>query len=464
MKIFSDTKVLAWVAGICLFCTSIDAQDSITTPARKFLIDQVVAIVGNEMILQSDIESEYLQVKAQGITIKGDARCSILEKLLEQKLMVNQAKIDSLEVSPSSVELQLSNRLDYFVNQIGSEKELENYFGKTMIEMREDFRDLIYEQMLVDKMQGVITDGIKITPSEVRSYYNSIPKDSIPFIEAKLEIQQIVIYPASTEEAIFAVKERLLDLRKRILDGGSFATLAVLYSEDPGSSKTGGEIGFLSKGELDPEYAKVAFSMKEGQVSKIVESAFGYHLIQLIERRGDRVNTRHILLKPKISPDAMLAAKNKLDSIAEAIRKDSLTFELASLVFSGDVDSRMNGGLCLNSKSDSPNNGTSTFAMNDFDAEDYYMIKNMNVGDISPAYNSKDKNGKVIYKIVKIKSKTAPHYANLEQDYQYIQALALRNKQQEAVAKWVTDKQATSSISINSSFNRCNLQSKGWIK
>jgi peptidyl-prolyl cis-trans isomerase SurA len=464
MKIISHKKVLAIATGICLFASHISAQDTVSTPRQQFLIDQVVAVVGNEMILQSDIESEYLQLKAQGISLKGEPRCTILEKLLEQKLMVNQAKIDSLEVSPSSVELQLSSRLNYFVSQIGSEKELENYFGKTMIEMREDFRELIYEQMLVDKMQGQITDGIKITPSEVRSFYNSIPKDSIPFVDAKLELQQIIIYPASSDAAVFAVKERLLDFRKRILEGASFATLAVLYSEDPGSSRAGGEIGFLSKGELDPEYAKVAFSMKEGQVSKIVESAFGYHLIQLIERRGDRVNTRHILLKPKISPEAMLASKIRLDSLADAIRMDSIKFEIGCMLFSEDPDSRMNAGLCLNKKDDSPNYGTSTFAMNDFDAEDYYVIKNLNVGDISAAYSNKDKNGKEIYKIVKIKSKTAPHYANLDQDYQYIQTMALGNKQQDALKKWMKEKQGTSSITISSSFNRCNLKSKGWLK
>ena len=258
-----------------------------TAAAQPLMIDRVVAVVGDYTILQSDIESQYLQMRAQRVTLP-DLRCNILRSFLEQKLMLDQAKIDSIEVSESTVNTELENRMQYFINQIGGQDELEAYFGKTILEIKEDFRESMREQLITQKMEQKITGDIKVTPSEVRKFYNGLNPDSIPTIDAQVEIQQIVAYPPLSEDAIFEVKEKLLELRKRIMDGESFETLAILYSEGP-SASNGGDIGYKSRGELDPAYAKAAFALKKGGISKIVESEFGYHIIQLVDRKDDRV-------------------------------------------------------------------------------------------------------------------------------------------------------------------------------
>ena len=426
--------------------------------AQPFLVDQVAAVVGNEMIMQSDIENQIIQMKAEGVPLKSNARCSLMDQMLQQKLIVNQAKLDSVQVSEGSVELQLNNRIDYFVNIIGSEKELESYFGKTILQIKDDFRELIREQMLVEKVQETVTSDIRITPSEVKEYYRSLPKDSIPSIDGTMELLQITKYPKSSEDAIGKVKQRLLDMRKKIMDGSSFATQALLYSEDPGTAKKGGETGFLSKAELDPEYAKVAFSLKEGQISKIVQSEFGYHIIQLIERRNDRVNTRHILLKPEVSPTALSDAKSKLDSIYSLIKRDSIKFEMAAIYFSDDKDSYLNGGLMLNPKTNS-----ASFKMDDLAPEDYYIIKNLKVGEISDPILTKDEKGKPVYKLIKVKSRTNPHLANLKQDYLFLQERALADKKNHVMQDWIKEKQQATSLQIDSSFDQCKLADKGWV-
>jgi peptidyl-prolyl cis-trans isomerase SurA len=372
--------------------------------------------------------------------------------------MVNQAKLDSVQVSEASVALQLDLRLDHFMNYFGSQKEMEAYFGKSALQIKEDFHDLIKEQMLMEEMRRNITEDIRITPSEVKEYYNSLPKDSIPTMDARMEVLQIVKYPRYKDEAISKVKEKLLDMRKRILDGSSFSTMAVLYSMDPGSAKLGGETGFRAKAELDPEYAHVAFTLKEGQVSKIVESEFGYHIIQMIEKRGDRVNTRHILLTPEVTQASLDEAKKSLDSLLLVIRKDSITFEFAAYLFSGDKNSFMNGGLRINPKS-----GNSYFEMNDFTPDEYYVVKTLKQNDITDPFLTKDENGKPVYKIMKIKTKSSPHPANLKQDYQYLQELALAAKKKKAIENWIIDKQKTTTFRIDPSFDRCNLSEKGWI-
>ncbi|MGC9344374.1 MAG: peptidylprolyl isomerase, partial [Bacteroidales bacterium] len=314
--------------------------------AQPQMIDQVVAIVGDYTILQSEIENQYLQYRAQGINFP-DMRCFIFKDFLEQKLLLNQAKIDSIEISESSVELSLDQRLRFFISQIGSEEEMEEYFGKSMLEIKEDLREVLREQMITQQMQGEITGDVTITPSEVKNYYNEIPPDSIPYIDALVQVQQVVVYPPLGEQAVFEVKERLLELRKRIMEGESFETLAILYSEGP-SAANGGDIGFMGRGELDPAYATAAFSLKDGGISKIVESDFGFHVIQLVERRDDRVRTRHILMKPKISMDARNKAISRLDSIADFIRLDSLTFDQAARFYSEDKKTAMNNGLMVN--------------------------------------------------------------------------------------------------------------------
>lgn len=441
-----------------IFSLVLILSQNINVFAQEMIIDQVVGIVGDNMILLSDIEKQYQQMRAQGYTSKGDAKCEIFEDFLSQKLLVAQAKIDSVQVSSGEVELQLNNRMDFFIEQIGSEEELEAYFNKTIIEIKEDLRDAIKEQMVTQKMQGEIIGEVKVTPSDVKEYFNSLPKDSVPIINSQLEIKEIVLHPDYSDEAIFSVKERLLDLRKRILDGESFATLAVLYSED-GSATRGGEIGFMGKGELDPEYAKTAFGLKKGGISTIVESEFGYHIIQLIDRKDDKVNTRHILIKPRISPVAITNAKSKLDSLSLVIKKDSISFERAALIYSQDKKSRMSGGVRINQK-----NLTTRFAPDDFAPAEYYVLRDLAEGEISKPYESIDETGKKVYKIVKLVKRYEPHVANLKSDYDFLKESAIQSIKEKKLQNWLNEKIESTYVRIDDGFKKCEYQNKGWLK
>ena len=304
------------------------------------MIDQVIAVVGDKRILYSDVEGQYYQLIAQGEKPTSETRCQIFEQLLIQKLLVNQAEVDSIEILESQVDAALDERMRYFVNMIGSEQKLEDYFKKSTLEIKEDFRDAIREQMLTDKMRNELTGSISVTPSEVKSFYKSLPQAEIPYVESEVEINQIFVYPKYGEKAVFEMREKLLAIRQRILDGENFATLAVLYSEDPGTATRGGDVGWSAKAELDPEYAKAAFGLKKGSVSKIVESSFGYHIIQCIDRTEDRVQTRHILMKPKLTPEEKKEAYARIDSILFLIKSDSLTFEQAAMMYSEDKDTK----------------------------------------------------------------------------------------------------------------------------
>ena len=422
----------------------------------QYMIDRVVAVVGDYTILQSDIEQQYLQNKAQGLNLP-DMKCQIFQQFLEEKLLLNQAKVDSIEISESNVDMQLDQRLQYFINQIGSQEELEAYFNKSILQIKDDFREMIRNQMLTSKMQGEITGNIKITPSEVKAFFNNIPKDSIPNIDAQVELEQIVVYPKLSDGAVYEVREKLLDLRKRIMEGESFENLAILYSTD-GSASNGGEIGYMSKGELDPEYAKTAFSLKKGQVSKIVESQFGFHLIQLIDRKDDRVNTRHILMNPRITADARKKATEKLDSVLVLVRSDSLKFGIAARYFSEDINTSLNKGLLVNSF-----NNSSLFELKELDSKDYLVVRDMKIGEISNPYESIDKNGKTLYKTVRLKSKTDPHKANMNQDYTLLLNLALQDKKQNVMEEWYREKQSETFIHIDKSLYDCDFLKKDWL-
>ena len=417
---------------------------------QKKVVDQIVAVVGDKVILQSDIENQYLQLLAQGYKSTGDIKCEIFDELLVQKLFLNQAELDSITVSEATVELQLDQRLNYFIRQIGSLQKLEAYFNKSKLEIKEDFRDVIREQLITQQVQSGILEEVKVTPSDVRKYYNSLAKDSLPYINSTVQVRQLVLNPPYNEEAIFEVKERLLELRKRIVDGESFAALAVLYSEDKETSSKGGEMGYMSKAELPNEYAKIAYGLKKGGISKIVTSEMGFHIIQLIDRQDDRINTRQILMKPKVSPEAMERTINKLDSITKMIKTDTITFELAAKMFSQDEDSRLNGGQMVN-----PLTGSTRFHMDDFDPGDYYIIKNLGVGDISEPFQTKDKNGNTVFKIIVVENQSEPHVANLKEDYNIIQAMADEHYKQIALDKWITEKKGSTFIKIDDSFSNC---------
>lgn len=433
---------------------------NVASSQNEEMIDRVVAVVGDKIILQSDIENQVLQYVSQGYPTTPDMDCEVLQQLLIQKLLLTQAELDSIEVSPGRVESELERRLMYFVRQVGSEKKLEEFYNKSMLEIKEDFRPLIEEQIKTQMMQSSLMTGIDASPKSVQKFYKELPEDSIPMVNTQYEINQILVFPKQNEEARNDAREKLLNLRQRIIDGERFSTLAVLYSEDPGSARRGGELGFRSRDELDPEFAKAAFRLSDdGGISRIVESEYGFHIIQLIARESNQVNVRHILIIPKVKLEDKVVAKNKLDSISNLIERDSLSFKEAAFKFSEDEESRLNEGLMVN-----PMNASTKFSLDELPTNEYSVIKDLEIGELSEPFESRDENGKVVFKIVRINKKIEAHRANLKDDYELIEQMTLMNKQQSIVDNWIAEKKKKTYIHIDNSFLKCEFLKDEWIK
>lgn len=418
------------------------------------VIDQVVAVVGKNIVLESDIENQYLNMRMQGGGTSGSAsqiRCGILEEVLYQKLMVAQADYDSIVVNEAQVESELDRRLSVFINQFGSQEKMEEYYDKTMTEIKMELHDIIGEQLLAQQVQQNIVMSVTVTPSEIKSFYKSLPIDSIPMIKTEYKIAQIVKMPPISVEEKIRVKEQLNELRKRILAGENFSTLAILYSEDPGSAKKGGELGFYGRGQLYPEFEAIAYKLKEGEVSNIVETEAGYHIIQMIERKGDFINVRHILLIPKVSPVDLMKARNELDSIATLIRADSIDFEMAVEMFS-DAEDKNSGGLLIN-----PYTGSTNFEAEQLDAQVSFSIEKMVVGDVSNPVPMKTEDQKDAYRILKLLEKTKPHRANMKEDYSRLQNWAMQQKQIETIDDWINEKIKDTYIRIIASYQGCKF-------
>jgi len=425
----------------------------------EMIIDQVVAVVGKNIILESDIENQYLNYRLQSGSLKGSAseiRCEILEEQLYQKLMVTQAEYDSIEVNEGQVESELDRRIGMFINQFGSQEAMEEYYDRTLAQIKNELHDIIAEQLIAQQVQQEIVASVKVTPSEIKNYYKSLPKDSIPLIKTEYEIAQIVKMPPISVEEKIRVKEQLMELRKRILDGENFSTLAILYSEDPGSAKKGGELGFYGRGQLYPEFEAVAYKLKDGEVSAVVETEAGYHIIQMIERKGDYINVRHILLIPKVSPRDLMIARKQLDSIAELIRNDSITFNWAVEEFS-DAEDKNSGGLLIN-----PYTGSIKFEPEQLDPQVSFTIEKMTVGALSNPVPFKTQDQKDAYRILKLVEKTPPHRANLEDDYARMQDWALQQKQMDAINKWIDNKAKETYVRIIEAYQNCDFK-HDWI-
>ncbi len=437
-------------------------QDGENNPGNDDnILDQIVAVVGDEVILHSEIEQQFLQFKSQGKSgPESKLKCQIFEDYLLQKLMVNQAERDSITVSPAQVEMQLDERLNYFIDRIGSRKQLENYFNKSIPQIKNDFRTMIHEQLLMQKVQSEITSDASATPSEIRQFFDELHEDSIPYVESEIQYRELVIYPNYSEEAIEKVKNRLKELRQRVLDNEKqFKTLAVLYSQGPSASK-GGEIGFSGKGNLAKNYADAAFKLQEGAVSNVVETEFGFHIIQLIDRRGDKVNTRHILMKPELNADSIQKSVDQLKEIKKDIlNTDTLRFADAAKYYSQNKDTRKNGGLVYDKAS-----GNSSFTIEDLPSEDYSRIKDMDVGEISEPYEAKDENNKPLYKIIFLESRSEPHKANLEDDYDLISQMAEAQKKQELLDNWVRKQLRSIYVHVNKGYQSCDFHYQGWIQ
>jgi peptidyl-prolyl cis-trans isomerase SurA len=430
--------------------------------AGQQVVESVVAVVGNEVVYLSEIEGQVVQLKAErDPTPVEQLRCRIFEDQLIQKLFLDQARIDSIEVSPESVESDLNGRLTEYIRRAGSEQALESYFSKSMTEIRKDLREMLTNQYIVQETQSTIAQDITVTPDEVKKYYNSIPRDSLPLMPRKVQLSMISVEPPDMEASKAEVRQRLLDLRSRIINGDSFSTLAVLYSEDPGSAARGGELGFNTRGELAKPYAEAAWSLKQGVVSKIVETEFGFHIIQLVERKGDMVNSRHILMKPKLTPEQTEWAILKLDSIAALVRTDSLTFSQAAMRYSSDKTTRANGGKMV---SENPSERVNWLTLDELSREVNLVVRNMKLGEISEPFRTTDAKGNNIYCIVRLDEEIPAHNVNMKDDYNFLSEAALRDKQGRMYEDWIRDKIKRTYIRISDDFKGCTFHYSGWFE
>lgn len=430
--------------------------------AQEQVIDEVAAVVGANYILASEIQTQYLQYREQGdVSDTRDLHCRIFEDLLFQKLMLNQAELDSIEITEDQVNQTMDARFKYYIQQFGSQEKMEKYYKKSLLEIREDFRSTVKQQMMVDEVQQGLVKDVKVTPAEVRRMFNAVPADSVPVIEEQYELGTIVKQPAVTKEELDATRERIKALRERIMKGENFNALAVLYSEDPGSARKGGEVGFVGRGQLYPEYEATAFSLKKGEISDVIKTQAGYHIIQLIERRGEQINTRHILLMPKISNEEITKATKLLDSVAVLIRDKKITFEEAALKYSDDPG-KISGGRMVN-----PETGNAGFTLAQLGRVDQKlpgMVEKMKVGDISRPVTIMNEEGKQTFQILYLISKSEAHVANLKEDYNTIQEWAINKKKGETIDNWITEKISKTYFRINPAYQDCNFNHNWEIK
>ncbi|MBO5672990.1 MAG: peptidylprolyl isomerase [Paludibacteraceae bacterium] len=446
-----DSWLLA--IGCWLLASGCLAQDNI--------IDEVIWIVGEEAILRSEVEEERLRAQYEGQPISGDPYCVIPEQLAIQKLFLHQAELDSVEANESSVSSQVDMRMNYYISQIGSKEKMEEYFRKTSSEIREEMMTAVRHQMIIQQMQSKLTADIQPTPAEVRRYYNSLSVDSLPMVPAQVEVQILSIEPPVPVEETERIKSQLREFTERVTSGkADFSMLARLYSEDTESAKRGGELGFVGKGQLVSAFADVAFNLTDPKrVSRIVETEYGYHIIQLIERKGDRINCRHILLKPRVSYMDKQNAVARLDSIRTLVLTDSLSFERAVAQFSEDKSTLMNGGLMTN-----PTTGASKFEYQDLPPEIARQIYSMKEGDISAPFTMMDRSkNKEVCAIVRLKTKRESHKANLTDDFQIIRNILMEKLSGETIDQWIRNKQKEIYVHIDPNWRGCDFQYPGWV-
>ena len=428
--------------------------------AQNNVAEEVAWVVGDEPIYKSEIEEQYQQALYERADIDGNPYCVIPERMAIEKLFLHQAKIDTVEVQNSMVQQAVDARINYFIANLGSKEKVEEYFRKPMPELREQLINTIRDQYTIQQVQSNLTKDVKATPADVRKYYNELPKDSLPYIPKEVEVEIITINPIIPQQEIDEVKARLRDYAKKVNNGeADFSTLAILYSED-GSSAYGGEIGFRSKAELDPEYANVAFNLSDPKkVSKIVETEFGYHIIQLIEKRGDRINTRHILLRPKVSQKDLDSAVVKLDSLKADISRKKFTFEEAAMYVSQDKDSKNTNGLMLNEKT-----RTNRFEMADLPQEVGKVVDKLKEGEISaPFIMMNEKTNRQQVAMVKLVKRIDGHKADLAEDYQKIKDMYEDKKKQQIIENWVKEKQKKTYVYIEDGWRNCEFK-YNWMK
>lgn len=426
------------------------------------VLDKVVAKIGDQVILLSDLEMQKMQLQQERIEITDETECLILEDMMFQNLLLNQAALDSVTVSDQQVEADLEQRIRYFEQQIGGREKLEAFYGKTVFQIKSEFRKIIKERMVAEEMERTITEGITATPREVRAFYESIPRDSLPYINARVTIQQLVIYPEITETDKLAAKRKLEDIRKNIVSGfSSFDKAAVRYSDDPGSSADGGLIEAF-RGQMVKEFDAMAFSLNPGQVSEVFETQFGFHIMKLESRRGDAYTCRHILIRPEVSDAEFDRAIAKIEDVYRKIRSGEVNWEEAVRQYSNDRLSKANNGLVFNPYSGAPN--WDLEELGQIDRQMAQIVAGLNPGGMSqPSVYENQMENKNGVRIVRLIDRTTPHRANMDDDYQMIQNAALNKKKQEAIEKWVNEKIGNAYIRISPEYSSCKFMYR-WIR
>lgn len=442
------------------------AMSALSARAQSNVIDEVIWVVGDEPILRSDVEQARLEAQSRGQQFAGDPFCVIPENLALEKLFLHQAAIDSIEVTDNEVLQSVEERVNYFTQIVGSKEKLEEYFGKTISQIREKLFETVRNEMLVAEVRRNLVKDVKVTPAQVRRYFSNVPEDSIPFIPTRYEVQILVRDPVISQEEIDRVKEELRGYTDRINSGDAqFSTLALLYSEDRGTASRGGECGFVNRADFVPEFANVAFNLTDPTtVSKIVETEYGFHIIQLIEKRGDRINVRHILRKPRVSDEALTECILQMDTIIDGIYNGDYTFDEAVSQVSTDKDTRANYGLMVNTPEDNPTARTTRFELKDLPSEVAKVVVGMQVGDISKPFVMTNDKGKEVVAVVKLKTRVEGHRATMKDDYQELQDVVVDQLSLEKVNKWIRDLQASTYVRVNDEWRDCEFQYPGWIK
>ena len=451
------THIMKWTAVLLALCLYVSAH------AQKYgdgLIDKTVAVVGNEMISVSQLEEEVQMMRAQGIASDRNARCELLEQLMESKLFLMQARLDSLAVNSEGVEGELRNRMDMVRTQLGGDAEVEKYFGKPLYKLRQEWRKSLEDMTLTQQMQQNIMNNIpEITPYDVQNYIDATDPEDLPVVPVKYQLSQICIYP-DREAANSAVKERLLAIRERIINGEKFATLARIYSQDPASARRGGELGMASKSIFWPAFSDAAMALKPGIVSQIVETPDGFHIIEVLEKQGDMFNARHILLKPEYTSEDRDKAFRVLDSLKTELANGAVTFDLAARFYSEDPATKTNGGQMSD-----PNTGSSYFEIDQLKPQDYAAIKDLKEGEISVPFESLDnegRSGNTVYKIIKVDRIIPAHTASFSEDYDLMLSQVKQEKSMEAIDDFINEKIASTYIVIDPLFKDCPFNREGW--
>ncbi len=433
-----------------------------TLHAQRALLDDVIATVGGELVLLSDLEDQYNLIQSQqNDPLPPDARCFILDNILTQKLLINQAKLDSIEVSDEEVEAQLNARIDQILAYMNNDyQQFEDYYGQSVDEVKAQFRADLRDQLLADRMKAQILQGITVTPSEVKAFFERIPQDSLPYFNSEVELMELAMKPQVSPERKQEARKRLEELRRRITAGGEdFAELAKKYSDDFASGRLGGDLGWTKRGNFVPEFEAAAYKLDIGEVSKIVETEFGFHIIQLLERKGNAIHTRHILIRPEITEEDIARTEHQLDSIRQLILSDSISFSQAVKRFGSDeVQSYYNDGRMVN-----PRTGNTFFEIADLDPDVYFAIDTLEIGQITRPFRFRAANGDVMVRIVRLVSQTPPHTASLEKDYARIKAATIQEKQARQLAEWLEKTIRSTYISIDTPYNECPNLAK-WVQ